>query len=212
MAGIERVDVKAVTRLFGATPALRQVSASFERGSITVLEGPNGAGKSTLLGIVGTVLTPTRGSVRYVPFDTDLVRARACIGWVAHESHCYRELSGKQNVELTAQFYGMRAEAAWRRVSARVGAQKFGERKVGQLSRGQRQRIAIARALVHEPSLLLWDEPWTGLDAASSEAVEGILKEEAERGAIVVVVSHEAGIADRLQARRLRLEGGRVIS
>src|SRR4051812_49431340 len=165
---VSRIEVRGVTRRFGATLALRQVSASFEAGSLTFLEGPNGAGKSTLLAILGTVLRPSSGSIWYEPLGDNQAEARRHIGWVAHESHCYRELSGRRNVELVAQIHGLtRVAERVEQVIARVGAQPFAERPVGTLSRGQRQRIALARALVHDPGVLLLDEPWTGLDLAS---------------------------------------------
>jgi heme exporter protein A len=209
---VTRIEVRGVTRRFGATLALRQVSTSFEAGSLTFLEGPNGAGKSTLLAIVGTVLRPSSGSVFYVPFGDDQAQARRHIGWVAHESHCYRELSGRRNIELVAQIHGVPDPPAQiERVIARVGAQPFADRPVGTLSRGQRQRIALARALVHDPGVLLLDEPWTGLDVASVDRLEAVIREEVTRGSLVVAVTHGAGTAERLGARRLRIEGGRVL-
>jgi heme exporter protein A len=144
---VSRIEVRGVTRRFGATLALRQVSTSFEAGTLTFLEGPNGAGKSTLLAIIGTVLRPSSGSVCYQPFGDTPEEARRHIGWVAHESHCYRELSGRRNVELVAQLHGItRSKEHVERVIGRVGADTFAERPVGTLSRGQRQRIALARA------------------------------------------------------------------
>lgn len=212
MERIERIDVQRVTRLFGATPALRGVSASFEAGTITFLEGPNGAGKSTLLAVIGTVLRPTSGSVVYHPVGDEPERVRAHIGWVSHESQCYRELSARQNVELAARLHGVDAERAWQRVCARVGAEAFADRSVGKLSRGQRQRVAVARALVHDPSVLLFDEPWSGLDVASAERLGRVLTEERDRGAIVIVVSHTPGTAERFGARRLRIADGRIVA
>jgi len=203
--------VRAVTRLFGATPALRGVSASFSPGTITLLEGPNGAGKSTLLAIIGTVLSPSSGVVVYDPVGSERERVRAHIGWVAHESHCYRELTGRQNVELAARLHGIDPNEAWRRVVERVGAQAFGERRFSTLSRGQRQRISLARALAHSPSVLLLDEPWTGLDTTSAARLEEVLLAERERGTLIIVVSHAKGLAERLGAARLRLEAGRVV-
>src|SRR5882724_953892 len=209
---VSRIEVRGVTRRFGATLALRQVSTSFEAGTLTFLEGPNGAGKSTLLAIVGTVLRPSSGSVWYEPFGDDQAQARRHIGWVAHESHCYRELSGRRNIELVAQIHGVPSlPVQVERVIARVGAEPFADRPVGTLSRGQRQRVALARALVHDPGVLLLDEPWTGLDIASVDRLETVIREEVARGSLVVAVTHGAGTAERLGARRLRIEGGRVL-
>lgn len=199
-----------MTRLFGATPALRAVNANFDAGSITFLEGPNGAGKSTLLAVIGTVLAPTVGEVIYHPLGSELERVRPHIGWVAHESLCYRELSARDNVELAARIYGVDVEGAWERVAKRVGAEALADRRVATLSRGQRQRIALARALVHEPALLLLDEPWSGLDRTSAEHLQQALLEERARGALVIVVNHADGLAERLGARCVRLENGRV--
>lgn len=211
MARIERIEVRAVSRSFGATLALRGVSVDFSQGELVFLEGPNGAGKSTLLAVIGTVLAPSSGSVTYAPNGADREGAREQIGWVAHESHCYRELTGRQNVELAARLRGVEPRAAWERACARVGAGTFGDRRVSTLSRGQRQRIALARALVHEPAILLLDEPFSGLDPASSERLEQVLVDERQRGAIVVVVNHAPGLAEKLGARTVRIEGGRVV-
>jgi heme exporter protein A len=209
---VSRIEVRAVSRRFGATLALRQVSTSFEAGTLTFLEGPNGAGKSTLLAIVGTVLQPSSGSVWYEPLGDDQQLARRHIGWVAHDSHCYRELSGRRNIELVGQIHGVSELGQHvERVIARVGAEAFADRPVGTLSRGQRQRIALARALVHAPGVLLLDEPWTGLDYASVDRLEAVIRDEVARGSLVIAVTHGAGTAERLGARRVRIEGGRVV-
>jgi heme exporter protein A len=212
VASVQAISVRGVSRMFGATVALRAVSADLEAGTITLLEGANGAGKSTLLAIIGTVLRPSSGTVSYPPFGSDPESVRSHIGWVAHDSHCYRELTGRQNVELAAAIHGVDPERAWQRVVRRVGAESFGERSAGMLSRGQRQRIALARALVHEPSVLLLDEPWSGLDQASAERLERVVLEERERGVLIAIVSHARGLAERLGARTIRLENGRVVS
>jgi heme exporter protein A len=210
LAHIERIVVKGVTRTFGAVAALRAVSVELVAGEITFLEGPNGAGKSTLLAILATVLRPTAGRVEYRPLGEDPELARPELGFVAHESMLYRELSSRENIEFAARVYGVVDPAAVARASKRCAVDVFLDRRVMTLSRGQRQRVALARALVHEPSVLLLDEPWTGLDSASAELLERVLVEERARGTLVAVVSHTPERAERLGARRIRIEGGRI--
>jgi ABC-type multidrug transport system ATPase subunit len=207
---VTRILVESVTRTFGPVAALRAVSLELRAGEITTLEGANGAGKSTLLAVLATVLKPTLGRVIYEPVGEDLELVRAELGWVSHESLCYRELTGRENVELAARLYGVSEAGAWERARDRVDAAAFGDRPLSALSRGQRQRIALARALVHEPSVLLLDEPWAGLDGKSSELLERALVTERERGTLVVVSSHAPEQAERLGARRVRLAGGRI--
>lgn len=211
MVEIPWIEVREVTRLFGATAALRGVSARFEAGTITFIRGSNGAGKSTLLAILGTMLSPTRGSVWYEPVGEDKQAIRAQLGWVAHDSLCYPELSGRENVELAARMFGVDPSLGWQRVAARVGTEAFGERPFGTLSRGQRQRIALARALVHSPAVLLLDEPWSGLDQASSERLATIVREERDRGTIVVVIAHGEEWSKRLEARSIFVERGKIV-
>jgi ABC-type multidrug transport system ATPase subunit len=207
---ITRIQVQKVTRLFGATAALRGVSCVFEAGVATFVQGGNGAGKSTLLAIVGTVLRPTSGEVIY---GSGLTReqARREIGWVGHESHCYSELTGRENVELAARILGHTDTAAVSRACERIRAERFFDQPVGSLSRGQRQRVALARALVGAPSVLLLDEPLTGLDAETVKHFDDVLAAEQERGAVVVVVSHTPGWAERLGAREVLLDRGRIV-
>jgi heme exporter protein A len=208
---IDHIEVRAVSRLFGHTVALRAVSARFDAGAISLIEGPNGAGKSTLLAVVGTLLRPTSGTVVYAPLGESAEAARPHIGWVAHDTRAYRDLSGRENVELAARLYGVDPTRAWPRVCERVDAGAFADKPVATLSRGQRQRIALARALVHSPSVLLLDEPMSGLDPASAERLESVLIEERDRGAVVVIVNHQSGLADRLGGKRVRLERGRLV-
>jgi heme exporter protein A len=207
---VERIKVESVTRTFGPVAALRAVSLELRAGEIVTLEGENGAGKSTLLAVLATVLRPTLGRVVYEPIGEELELVRPELGWVAHESLSYRELTGRENVELAAKIYGVPLEGAWERARDRVDARAFGDRPVSALSRGQKQRIALARALVHEPSVLLLDEPWAGLDTKSSDLLEQALVAERERGTLVVVSSHAPEQAERLGARRVRLAGGRI--
>jgi heme exporter protein A len=208
---MQRVSVQGVTRNFGATVALRGITANFSAGEVTTLEGHNGSGKSTLLAIIGTLMAPTAGRVLYGDETHVTSRIRKEIGWVSHETHCYPDLTAEQNVRLAAGLYGVEPDAAWSRASARFGIGLFAQASVRQLSRGQRQRVALGRALVHEPSLLLLDEPTTGLDADGLERLLTAVAEEAARGCIVIFVTHDHAVAARAANRRLYLHQGRLV-
>lgn len=210
MGVIQRIEVRRVTRLFGATAALRGVDVSFAAGTISLLEGPNGAGKSTLLSVIGTVLRPSSGEVDYAPLGSDIEQVRPHLGWLAHDSHCYRELTVWENLRFAARAHGLDVALALADVAARVEIQHLKNRRVGLLSRGQRQRVALARALIHRPSVLLLDEPWTGLDAASGAHLEQVIRDERALGTLIVVVSHDDSVGKRLGARRVRIEAGRI--
>jgi ABC-type multidrug transport system ATPase subunit len=207
---VESIEVRGVTRVFSGKTVLRGVSTRFDAGTITIIEGPNGAGKSTLLGVLGTTLAPTAGVVVYAPLGEEPEAVRAELGWVAHESRAYRDLTARENVRLSAELRGVDARAAFARLEEPLGLREFADQVFGTLSRGQRQRVALARALVHEPSVILLDEPLTGLDAESCERVAHLFEAERARGAILIVVNHVAGFAERMRARRLRLERGRI--
>lgn len=209
---LRRVTARDLTKLFGATPALRGASLILNPSEITILSGPNGAGKSTLLNILGTQLRPTRGSVEYLAdggAQLDRREVRACLGWVSHASQCYSELSGRQNIELAAELQGVNL-SEYRVIAERLGLGSFAERPMNTLSRGQTQRIALGRALIHGPSLLLLDEPWTGLDRQSGELLEQVVKSERDKGALIAIVSHEAGLRARLDAREVQISQGRI--
>jgi heme exporter protein A len=206
------VELQSVTKTYGPVRALVGASCRFRAGTITVVRGPNGSGKSTLLSIVGTLTRPTSGAVAYGRLGASRSAVRRVLGWVGHESLCYPDLTGRQNIELAARLHGRNPVEAYERARERFELGPFAERPLRTYSRGQRQRVAVARALVHEPRLLLLDEPSTGLDAAATERLRGVVREEAERGAVVVVVTHDGGFAEAMGGRTIELERGRVIS
>lgn len=203
------VSLEGVTKTYGPVRALVGVSARFESGQISMVLGANGSGKSTLLGIVGTLTRPTSGTVSHGELGKARSKIRASLGWVGHDSLCYGELSGRENIELAARLHGVDAKVAFEAARERFELAAFVERPVRTYSRGQRQRIALARALVHGPKLLLLDEPTTGLDAKGVERLHAVVREEAERGAVVLVVTHDEPFAAKGDAR-LVLERGRV--
>jgi ABC-type multidrug transport system ATPase subunit len=209
---IRRVVARGIVKSYGSTMALRGVDATLEAAKLTLVEGANGSGKSTLLGILGTVIRPTAGTVRYEPLGEDRSEIRAAIGWLSHETLAYPDLTGRQNVELVARLYGLDAAQAWTKAEERFELGAFAKRPVRTCSRGQRQRVALARALIHEPSLVLLDEPTAGLDRAGVSRLVGVISEEVARGAAVAVVSHEPDVFRELARARVVLERGRVVA
>jgi heme ABC exporter ATP-binding subunit CcmA len=206
------VELRAVTKAYGPVRALVGVSCRFEAGKVTVVRGPNGSGKSTLLALLGTLARPSSGVVDHGALGRSRAEVRRVLGWVGHDSLCYPDLSGRENIQLAARLQGRDAAGAFKQATERFDLAGFAERPVRTYSRGQRQRIALARALVHDPRLLLLDEPTTGLDPGSAEKLTDIVKREAERGATVVVVTHDLGFADALRADVVALERGRRVT
>lgn len=208
---ITRVVARGVVKTYGSTVALRGADAAIDCDRLTLIEGANGSGKSTLLGIIGTVIRATAGKVTYAPIEDDLTEVRRELGWVSHETLAYPDLTGRQNVELIARLHGMDAGEAWAAAEERFELGAFARRPLRTCSRGQRQRIALARALLHEPSLVLLDEPTAGLDKSGVARLVKVVEEEVQRGAGVAVVSHEPEIFRDLARARIVLERGRVI-
>jgi heme exporter protein A len=205
------IDLVNVGKTYGPVRALVGVSCRFGAAAITAVRGPNGSGKSTLLAIVGTLAKPSTGVVEYGDLGKGRSRVRRTLGWVGHESLCYPDLTGRENIELAARLQGRDAGRAYEAARDRFELEAFAERPVRTYSRGQRQRIAVARALVHGPRLLLLDEPTTGLDARGSQRLVAVLREEAGRGAIVVVVTHDDAFAETLGGAALWLDRGRAV-
>jgi heme exporter protein A len=205
------VELRNVSKAYGPVRALVGISCVLSEGEVTVVRGPNGSGKSTLLAILGTLTRPTSGKVDHGQLGSRRNLVRRTLGWVGHDSLCYLDLSGRQNIELAARLHDRDPAAACRRAVERFELGTFVERPVRTYSRGQRQRVALARALVHEPLLLLLDEPTAGLDQAASARFLRVVREEAARGVVVVVVTHDAGFAEAVGDRVLALDRGRAV-
>ncbi|MEZ4439029.1 MAG: ABC transporter ATP-binding protein [Polyangiaceae bacterium] len=208
---IRRVRSSKVVKTFGATAALRGVDAELSAGRLTLVAGSNGSGKTTLLRILGTILSPTSGSVSYEPLGQDRHAVRHEVGWLSHEALAYGDLSGRENIQLTARFHGLDPKEAWDQVSERFQLGRFALRPLRTNSRGQRQRVALARALAHRPSLVLLDEPTTGLDTAGVTRLLEVVRQEVEARAVVAVVTHEPRLFDELEPVRIVLDRGKVV-
>ncbi|MDP9000641.1 MAG: ABC transporter ATP-binding protein [Myxococcota bacterium] len=211
MAGMTVVELRNVTKSYGPVRALVGVSCVFSAESPSIIRGPNGSGKSTLLSIVATLTRPTSGTIDHGSLGKRRSAIRRTLGWAGHDSLCYLDLSGRQNIELTARLYGRDAAGVCQRATERFDLRLFVERRVRSYSRGQRQRIALARALVHNPRLLLLDEPTAGLDVSSTSRLLDLVREEVKQGTLVVVVTHDELFAKALAGVVIHLDRGRRV-
>jgi heme exporter protein A len=207
-----RVEAREVTRCYGRDTALHRCSFAVTAGEVLAVIGPNGAGKSTLLSILSTHLKPSEGKVVVdgrLDAWADRQRVRAEIGLVAHDSMLYGDLTGRENLALAAGLHGVEqaSVAAW---LAAVGLEKAADAAVRTYSRGMRQRLSIARALIHSPSLVLLDEPLTGLDPEAQALFERIARWLRRERRMVIVVTHALEADPTIFDRVLVLERGRV--
>ena len=210
----EAVQLSDVSRHFGRRRALSHVSLSARAGDILGLLGPNGAGKSTLIGILATLAAPTSGDVHYGGRAAREIGPplRHCIGLLAHELHLYPELSAHQNLRFFAELYGLNPRTDPAAALERAGLSERADEPVSGFSRGMRQRLALERALLHRPRLVLLDEPFTGLDDHGVAVVSERLRVLAAAGCIVVLATHDLELADGLITRVAIVRGGRLIS
>jgi ABC-type multidrug transport system ATPase subunit len=208
------VEVNQVSRHFGRRRALTNVSLTLRAGDIIGLLGPNGAGKSTLISLLATLAAPTSGEVRYGGRLAKEAGAgvRARIGLLAHELYLYPELSARQNLDFFARVYGIDADSAVPAALERANLADRADDDVHGFSRGMRQRLALERALLHQPRLVLFDEPFTGLDDTAVSVVSARLRALAADGAIVVVATHDLDIADGLVTRVALVRAGRLLA
>ena len=209
----EEVGVTGLAKSYGPTLALAGVDLSFEAESVTVIRGSNGSGKSTLLWLLALLAHPTRGEIRFGKYGAGRAdELRGQIGFIAHQLQLYPGLSGRENLVLAAKLQGI--SSARRRaeeLGRTLGTNEYWDRPLRTYSRGQAQRISIARGLLHEPRLLLMDEPATGLDVESTDSFIEHVERERQRGAIVVVVTHESKLASAIADRVLHMDRGRIV-
>ncbi|HEY2386191.1 MAG TPA: ABC transporter ATP-binding protein [Candidatus Binatia bacterium] len=205
------VEAESLGKAFGRTRVLRDVTLRVDAGETLVLFGPNGAGKSTLLRLCATIYAPTAGSLRLFGSLEREASTRRRIGVVSHQSFLYPDLSASENLAFYARLYALpepeRIAAEW---LTRVGLAGTGTRPVRAFSRGMEQRLALARALLHAPDLLLLDEPWSALDAAAADLLSDLLVTSHADGRTVIVATHdfERGLA--IADRAMILHDGRV--
>ena len=199
------IEVERLERRYGDRVALEGVSVRVEAGQTLAVLGANGAGKSTLLRVLATLLRPHAGTVRVLgarlPEQATAVRGR--IGYVGHEPLLYRDLTGRENLRFHARLYEV-GDARVEELLAATGMERRSGQPVAELSRGMRQRLAMARALLHDPKLLLLDEPRANLDPAATELLEPLIGRASGRTRVIVTHDVEAGLAESDVALGLR--------
>ena len=200
-----------VVRRYGEREALRGVSAHLETGQTLAVFGPNGAGKTTLLRMLATLLVPHGGKLGVLGFDLprDAHRARPLVGFLAHDPLLYRDLSGCENLRFYARLYGVpEPDARIAHLLEATGMSRRADDPVRTLSRGMAQRLAICRAVLHAPALLLLDEPRAHLDPEAASMVDDLIGPRAALTRVLVTHDLDHGLAEA--DRVLALRDGRV--
>lgn len=205
--------VRGVERRFGRVVALAAVNLEIAAGEVVLLLGPNGAGKTTLLRCIAGLARPLRGSVRIAGRDVHAdAGARGQLGLLSHQAMVYDDLTARENLRFAAALHGLDAvEQTVQDALVAVGLTRAADSRVAGFSRGTLQRLAIARATLHRPALLLLDEPFTGLDAASANDLRHRITAERAAGRGVICVTHEPGEAWLPATRIVVLSAGRVV-
>jgi heme exporter protein A len=206
---VEAIAVKGVWKYFGDFPALRNIDLTIPPGACLALLGRNGAGKTTLLRILAGFSRPAKGSVLLNGIDPRSLEARRKIGVLGHGISVYDELSAIENLRLYESLYSLPAGTADRWL-VRVSLDRVKTGVVREFSRGMRQRLAIARAFLHDPTILILDEPFTSLDDRAIALLQAVLNEARERGASVVMSTHQLREALELASHAALLKQGNL--
>lgn len=207
------IETRALTKTFGPRTALDGVDLVIGEGEFVALVGPNGAGKTTLLRILATLSRPSSGAVRIAGLDlfSEGEKARRQIGFLSHRTLLYDDLTAEQNLRFYARLYDLDDDSRVSRLLQRVGLGMRRTDLVQTFSRGMKQRLAVARAVLHHPQLLLLDEPYTGLDPQAVETLRDLLAELAGEGCTVLMTTHRINRALSTGERVLILHQGRLV-
>jgi heme exporter protein A len=207
------IEIQSLIKTFGLLPVLRKLTLSIERGEFVALLGPNGSGKSTLMRIIAGLGRPTAGTVRVggwqLPQEAAAVRAQ--IGLVSHKSLLYENLTAYENLTFFTRLYSLPdSDDHIMAMLDRVGLKKRAYDLTRTFSRGMLQRLTIARALLHDPHVLLFDEPYTGLDQDAGQTLDLLLDEAHDGQRTIVMATHQLDRAARLADRVVILSRGTV--
>jgi len=211
------VKVDRLEKSLQTNKVLRGISFQANAGEIFGLLGPNGAGKTTTLRVICTLLTPDAGSVEVLGYDTRTApqEVRRRVGVVTAEIGIYPRLTARENIAYFAELSGVMDGQLNRKVDAvieRLDMAAFAQQRAESLSSGQKQKVAIARAIVHDPPVLMFDEPTSNLDVLASREIRGFMVESKERGKCVIFSTHVLHDAERLCDRVTIIHQGRVVA
>ena len=198
------ITVKKLVKRFGLKPVLRGVNFEVQPGEFVALLGPNGAGKTTFLRILASLSRPSLGDVRVAGYQLpkEAAQVRARLGVVSHLPLLYGDLTAEENLRFYARMYGIEnLDARLSEVLDMIGLANRRRDLVRTFSRGMQQRLAIGRAVLHDPEVMLFDEPYTGLDQDASSMLDDVLKTVAAEGRTVVMTSHDLARAEDLATR-----------
>jgi heme ABC exporter ATP-binding subunit CcmA len=204
------VVLREVSRYFGRFAALRTVSAEFEAARLYAILGENGAGKSTLLRLIAGLTPPSRGTVTLFGSERP-ASVRHRLAYMAHASLLYDELDAMENLRYFAELYGMHDLGACAHSLRKVGLDPALKRRVGQYSQGMRQRLSLARALLHQPELLLLDEPFSNVDISSAREMVRLLANSRDNGCTVLVVTHQPALLETAADELVQMAAGRIV-
>jgi ABC-type multidrug transport system ATPase subunit len=202
------ITVGNVVKQFGRFAALRGVTAEFDAGRFHAILGDNGAGKTTLLRALAGLAQPTRGKISI--FGKDPKAACRDIGYMAHPSLLYDEMSGMENLRYFAGLYGISGDTRCEEAIRAVGLDPTLTRAVGQYSQGMRQRMSLARAVLHDPRVLLLDEPFSNVDVHSAREMVGLLKSMRDAGKTIFVVTHQAALLEGVADEFVWMQDGQI--
>lgn len=209
------IEVKQVVKLFGIKRVLQGITFHAEKGEFVVLLGPNGAGKSTFIRILSSLLTPTSGTIRIAQFNLpqEAVQVRARLGVVTHQPLLYGDLTAAENLQFFGRMFDLQnLPHRVEEVLEIVGLIARSKDLVRTFSRGMQQRLSIGRAILHDPDILLFDEPHTGLDQEACDILDKILKDVATHGRTVVLASHDLSRVETLADRYDVISKGVIVA
>lgn len=211
MSDNNAVELNDISKLYGTFAALRRVTVTFPAGKCYVVLGPNGAGKSTLLRVLAGLLRPSYGTASVLG-SRDLSAMRSRIGYMGHDSMLYDELTALENLEYTAALYRNQANLLTpQQALEQVGLDATLDRPVGKFSQGMRQRAALARILLTQPELLLLDEPFSNVDAASSTQMLSALTALRGAGKTILLTTHQPELARPIADCFCNMQDGRIV-